>query len=56
MTPGTCQRVGCKVISTMINHGTLSFTAIAERFTAAVMLRFIRPLVRHAASREQRYS
>lgn len=46
--PGTGQRFGCNTISTVTNRGTLAFMVFTERFTARVMLRFLKRLVRHA--------
>ena len=46
--PGTGRRFSCNMISTVTNRGTLSFMVFTERFTALVMLRFLRRLVRHA--------
>lgn len=48
--PGTGQRFGCSMISTVTNRGTLAFMVFTERFTAAVCLRFLKRLVRHAGS------
>lgn len=36
------------MISTVTNRGRLAFMVFTSRFTAAVMLRFLRRLVRHA--------
>ena len=49
--PGTGRRFGCNMISTVTNRGTLAFMVFTARFTAAVMLRFLKRLVRHAGSR-----
>jgi transposase len=46
--PGTGQRFGCNMISTVTNRGTLSFMVFTERFTSSVMVRFLKRLVRHA--------
>lgn len=48
--PGTGQRFGCNMISTVTNRGTLAFMVFTERFTARVCLRFLTRLVRHARS------
>ena len=46
--PGTGQRFSCNMISTVTNRGTLAFMVFTESFTAPVMLRFLKRLVRHA--------
>lgn len=46
--PGTGQRFSCNMMSTVTNRGTLSFMTFTERFTAKVMLKFLKRLVRHA--------
>lgn len=46
--PGTGQRFRCNMISTVTNRGTLAFMVFTESFTAAVMVRFLRRLTRHA--------
>lgn len=46
--PGTGQRFSCNMISTVTNLGTLAFMVFTERFTAAVMIRFLKRLTRHA--------
>ena len=46
--PGTGQRFRCNMMSTITNRGHLSFMVFKERFTAAVCIRFLRRLVRHA--------
>jgi transposase len=43
---GTGQRFGCNVMSTITNRGHLSFMVFKERFTAVVMIRFLRRLLR----------
>lgn len=48
VVPGTGQRFGCNMISTVTNLGTLCFMVFRERFTAQVFLRFLRRLVRQA--------
>jgi len=45
---GTGQRFGCNMISTITNHGTLRFMVFTHRFTADVMIGFLRRLVRQA--------
>ena len=44
--PGTGQRFGCQMISTITNRGVLRFLVHHEKFTAAVFLRFLRRLIR----------
>ncbi len=46
--PGTGQRFRCNMMSTITNRGKLAFMVFKERFTAAVCIRFLRRLVRHA--------
>lgn len=46
--PGTGQRFRCNMISTVTNRGTLAFMVFTERFTAPVMVTFLKRLVRHA--------
>lgn len=46
--PGTGQRFRCNMMSTITNRGQLAFMVFTERFTAAVCIRFLRRLVRHA--------
>ena len=46
--PGTGQRFRCNMISTVTNTGTLAFMVFKQRFTADVMIEFLRRLVRHA--------
>lgn len=48
VVPGTGQRFGCNMISTITNRGRLAFMVFQERFTARVFLRFLRRLLRHA--------
>jgi len=45
---GTGQRFGCNMISTITNNGTLRFMVFKRRFTADVMIDFLRRLVRQA--------
>jgi transposase len=45
--PGTGQRFGCNMISTVTNKGVLAFMVFTGRFTARVFLRFLRRLLRH---------
>jgi len=42
--PGTGQRFGCSLISTITNRGTLRFMVFKERFKSLVMIRFLKRL------------
>ena len=44
--PGTGQRFGCNMISTITNRGTLRFMVFRKRFTQSVLLAFLRRLLR----------
>ena len=44
--PGTGQRFGCNMISTITNRGRLAFMVFTERFTAPVMIHFLRRLIK----------
>jgi transposase len=44
---GTGQRFRCNMISAISNHGRLAFMVFKQRFTAQVLLKFLRRLVRH---------
>jgi transposase len=44
--PGTGQRFGCNMISTITNRGTLRFMVFQKRFTQPVLLTFLRRLLR----------
>jgi transposase len=46
--PGTGQRFGCNMISTITNRGRLAFMLFTENFVVPVFLRFLRRLLRHA--------
>lgn len=46
--PGTGQRFSCNMISTVTNRGTLAFMVFTQRFTAPVMVAFLKRLTRHA--------
>jgi len=46
--PGTSQRFGCNMISTITNRGQLTFMVFAEAFRTPVLLRFLRRLIRQA--------
>jgi transposase len=46
--PGTGQCFRCNMISTVTNRGRLAFMVYKQRFTAAIFLRFLRRLLRHA--------
>jgi transposase len=48
VVPGTGQRFGCNMISTVTNRGKLAFMVFRERFTAEVFVRFLRRLVRQS--------
>jgi len=48
VVPGTGQRFRCNVISSITNGGKLAFMVFDERFTADVMIKFLKRLVRHA--------
>jgi len=47
VVPATGQRFGCNMISTITNHGHLSFMVFKQRFTSDVMIEFLRRLMRH---------
>jgi len=44
--PGTGQRFGCNMISTVTNRGRLAFMVFKERFTGPVMIDFLRRLIK----------
>ncbi|NJR53703.1 MAG: IS630 family transposase, partial [Acaryochloris sp. CRU_2_0] len=46
VVPGTGQRFRCNLISTLTNHGTLSFKLFTQNFNGNVMLDFLRRLIR----------
>jgi transposase len=46
--PGTGQRFRCNMLSTITNRGQLAFMVFTCRFTADVMLKFLRRLVRQS--------
>jgi len=46
--PGTGQRFRCNMISTITNRGRLAFMVFKKRFTADVMIGFVRRLIRHS--------
>ena len=46
--PGTGKRFGCNMISAITNRGRLAFMVFRQRFTGAVMIDFLRRLLRHA--------
>ncbi|MBD3885479.1 IS630 family transposase [Phormidium tenue FACHB-886] len=46
VVPGTGQRFGCNLISTLTNHGTLYFKLFSQNFNGDVMLDFLRRLIR----------
>ena len=46
--PGTGQRFGCNMISTITNRGRLSFMIFKQTFTGNVMIEFLRRLIRQS--------
>ena len=48
VVPATGQRFGCNMISTITNRGKLCFKLFTQRFDSAVMLDFLRRLVRQS--------
>jgi transposase len=46
--PGTGQRFGCNMISTVTNRGTLRFMVFKERFTNQVFIAFLERLIKSA--------
>ncbi|MHB0947185.1 MAG: IS630 family transposase [Sedimentisphaerales bacterium] len=44
--PGTGQRFGCNMISTVTNRGRLAFMIFKEWFTGTVMIKFLRRLIK----------
>lgn len=48
VVPGTGQRFRCQMLSAVTNRGQLAFMVFTQRFTAAVMLAFLRRLRRHS--------
>jgi hypothetical protein len=44
--PGTGQRFGCNMISTVTNRGRLAFMVFKERFTGTVMTDFLQRLIK----------
>jgi len=48
VVPATGQRFRCNMISTVTNRGQLAFMVFRQRFTADVMIEFLRRLRRHA--------
>jgi hypothetical protein len=49
---GTGQRFGANVISTLSNKGALSFMVFKQMFTAAILIEFLRRLLRQANGRK----
>ena len=45
---GTGKRFGCNMISTITNRGRLAFMVFKKRFTAKVMIEFLKRLLRHS--------
>lgn len=50
--PGTGQRFGCNMISTITNRGKLAFLVFEGKFNTPVFLRFLKRLVRHVKRRK----
>ena len=48
VVPGTGQRFGCNMISSITNRGTLRFMVFDQRFTAPVFIDFLSRLVRQS--------
>jgi len=48
VVPGTGQRFGCNMISSITNRGTLRFMVFQKRFTASVFIDFLTRLVRQS--------
>jgi transposase len=48
VVPGPGRRFGCNMISAITNQGHLSFMVFRRRFSAAVLIEFLRRLVRQA--------
>lgn len=48
VVPGTGQRFGCNMISTLTNQGQLAWMVFHKRFTTDVFLEFLRRVIRHA--------
>lgn len=46
--PGTGQRFGCNLISTLTNRGRLTFMVFKKRFTGSVMIDFLRRLLKQS--------
>lgn len=46
--PGTGQRFGCNMISTVTNRGSLRFMVFKKRFTATVFIAFLERLIKSA--------
>lgn len=51
VVPGTGKRFSCNMISTITNRGKLCFKLFAQRFDSAVMLDFLRRLIRHSSQK-----
>lgn len=49
--PGTGQRFGCNMLSTVTNRGKLFFMVFRGRFTAGVLIGFLRRLVRQVKAK-----
>jgi transposase len=46
VVPGSGQRFGCNLISTLTNHGTVHFKLFTQNFNGDIMLDFLRRLIR----------
>ncbi|OWY64586.1 IS630 family transposase [cyanobacterium TDX16] len=51
VVPSTGKRFGCNLISTITNRGKLCFKLFTQRFDSAVMLDFLRRLVRYSTQK-----
>jgi len=51
VVPSTGKRFGCSLISTITNQGKLCFKLFTQRFDSAVMLDFLRRLIRHSTQK-----
>jgi transposase len=51
VVPGTGKRFGCNMISAITNRGRLAFMVFTERFTAPVMIHFLRRLIKQNAQK-----
>jgi transposase len=51
VVPGTGQRFRCNLLSAITNRGQVAFMVFEGKFTAAVFIRFLRRLLRHATGK-----